>query len=68
VRAAGAAMRRHLREVLKILDELRARVPGYFLPGGDGDHPAGRVPPVAVARTGRRRAPIRNGYRFGIPS
>ena len=67
-RAAGAAMRRHLREVLKILDELRVRVPGYFLPGGDSDHPAGRLPPPASSRAGRRRAPIRNGYRFGTPS
>jgi GntR family transcriptional regulator, rspAB operon transcriptional repressor len=63
-RAAGHAMRRHLREVLKILDDLRARVPGFFLPGGDGDHPAGLSPaPANSAR--RRRAPVRNGYRFG---
>jgi DNA-binding GntR family transcriptional regulator len=65
VRAASAAMRRHLREVLKILDDLRTRVPGFFLPGGDGDHPTGRVPPAAPRRAGRRRAPVRNGYRFG---
>ncbi|HEV2675108.1 MAG TPA: FCD domain-containing protein [Aliidongia sp.] len=66
-RAAGAAMRRHLREVLKILDELRARVPGFFLPGGDGAHPAGLA--LAAAKPpGRRRAPVRNGYRFGALS
>jgi DNA-binding GntR family transcriptional regulator len=68
VRAAGAAMRRHLREVLKILDELRTRVPGFFLPGGDGEHPAGLVAPAPARRTRRRRAPIRNGYRFGASS
>lgn len=68
VRAAGTAMRRHLREVLKILDELRARVPGFFLPGGDGEHPAGLAPVAVSQRAGRRRAPVRNGYRFGTSS
>jgi len=67
-RAAAAAMRRHLREVLKILDDLRTRVPGYFLPGGDGEHPTGRLPAAAVPRTRRRRSPVRNGYRFGTVS
>jgi GntR family transcriptional regulator, rspAB operon transcriptional repressor len=65
VRAAGTAMRRHLREVLKILDELRSRVPGFFLPGGDGDHPDGRSSLPTPPRAGRRRSPVRNGYRFG---
>jgi DNA-binding GntR family transcriptional regulator len=59
--AAGAAMRRHLREVLKILDELRDRAPGYFLPGGDD----AAMPAAGGTRPGRRRAPVRNGYRFG---
>jgi DNA-binding GntR family transcriptional regulator len=66
VRAAGTAMRRHLREVLKILDELHARAPAFFLPGGDGVPP--QMPPVPARRGGRRRAPVRNGYRFGAPS
>ncbi|HLZ68100.1 MAG TPA: GntR family transcriptional regulator [Aliidongia sp.] len=66
--AAGAAMQRHLREVLRILDELKARVPAFFLPGGDADHPAGPVAPPPPRRAGRRRAPVRNGYRFGANS
>ncbi|GGF01753.1 GntR family transcriptional regulator [Aliidongia dinghuensis] len=66
VRAAGAAMRRHLREVLKILDELRGRAPGFFLPGGEDDPPPAPRPPRRTA--GRRRAPVRNGYRFGALS
>jgi len=61
-RAAETAMRRHLREVLKILDDLRRRSPAYFLPGGDAS--ATTAPPPPPRSTRRRRAPVRNGYRF----
>jgi len=63
-RAAETAMRRHLREVLKILDELHGRVPGYFLPGGGDAAAAPKAVPLPARRQGRRRAPVRNGYRF----
>lgn len=55
--AAAEAMRRHLREVLKILDELHARAPALFLPGGET---APGTPPT------RRRGTVRDGFRFGL--
>lgn len=54
--AASRAMGQHLREVLKILDDLHARAPALFLPGG------GTAPKATPAR---RRGALRDGFRFG---
>jgi GntR family transcriptional regulator, rspAB operon transcriptional repressor len=59
--AATRAMRRHLREVIRILDELRSRQPSLFLPTEGTAARAG----IAVPRRQRTRAPLRHGYRFG---
>jgi GntR family transcriptional regulator, rspAB operon transcriptional repressor len=63
-RAAEAAMRSHLREVLNKVDELRQSMPDYFLPGGS----AAATPAPQPPRERRRRAPVRNGYRFNATS
>jgi DNA-binding GntR family transcriptional regulator len=61
--AVETATRQHLREVLKKLDDLRESMPAYFLPGGSVT-----TAPAALPRERRRRAPVRNGYRFNASS